>query len=118
MKRKKKVWQDLAEVANILADRVTELTPREPFLKSLVWGLVAVPRNLARNHEGLDNWEEPITSVIRDHPGFQWLDNQEKIQSGLQSFLYQLRGKGLPMWLLNIRKVQFYCTPSAPMGQI
>ena len=83
MKRRKKPWQDLADVSNILSNRVTELTPQDPFLTSLVRGLVAMtdmPKNFARNHEGLDNRDEPITSVIRDHPGFQWLENQEEIQ--------------------------------------
>ncbi len=67
-----------------------------------------MPKYLAQNHEGLDNRDEPITSVIRDHPGFQWLENQEEIQSGLRSFLCQLRDKELPMWLLKIREAQFY----------
>ena len=111
MKRRKIHWQDLAEVSNILSNRITELTPQDPCLRSLVHGFVAMtdmPKTLARNYEGLDNRDEPITSATRDHPGFQWLENQEDIQSGLQSFLCQLRDKELPMWLLKIREVQFY----------
>lgn len=144
MKSEKRAWHDLAEITGILADRVTELTPREPFLKSLVWGLVSIPRMLAgkdkvlgnsdrlvssgvswlEDHEvqrnldrlldGDSQWSkqynsvEPITPSIRDHPGFQWLENQEDIQRALRSFLCQLRTKELPEWLLNIREVQFY----------
>ena len=68
MNRRKIPWQDLAEVSNILSNRVTELTPQDRFLRSLVRGLVAMtdmPKYVAQNHEGLDNRDEPITSVIR-----------------------------------------------------